>query len=49
MGNADVALMNKTKGSIGRNGTIRITNKNTRLAQSTDGTYREFSPSKTNI
>ena len=48
MGDVDARLVRKNKDSIGRNGMIRITNKNTRLAQSTDGSQREFSLSKTN-
>jgi len=48
LGGVEASQILKTKGSAGRNGSIRITNKNMRFAQSTDGSYREFSPGKTN-
>lgn len=43
MDNTESGLVKKNRSSIGRNGTIRIANKNTRTAQSTDGTQRDFS------
>ncbi len=41
MGGYEVPKVTKSKAKVGRNGQIRINNKIGRVAQSTDGTYRE--------